>query len=122
MSKLLVVDKSVFHAFYYCDEKLCAFVRKYNVVFPHTLAIECVISENKSGKEQNKEPDRLFKILVKAFKAEANLGYESPGLLDVEKITLSPVKSIIDDANTQKLRNSTPEINKDTIKKVANHE
>ncbi len=28
MSKLLVVDKSVFHALYQCDDKLCAFVKK----------------------------------------------------------------------------------------------
>jgi diadenosine tetraphosphate (Ap4A) HIT family hydrolase len=47
MPKLLVVDKTIFHTLHHCDDELCAFVRKYNVVLPHTLVIECVISEKK---------------------------------------------------------------------------
>lgn len=117
MSELLVVDKSIFHSLCDCDEKLCEFVTKYNVVLPHTMAIECVISENRS----DKEPDKLFRGLAKAIKAGANLGYESPELLKAEKTTLCPVKSIIDEANTQKFRNFTPEINEDSIKQAANH-
>jgi len=70
MPKLLVVDKSVFHTFYDYDEKLCEFVKKYNAVLPHTLAIECVISENKS----DKEPDKLCIRLGNAIKAGARGG------------------------------------------------
>lgn len=44
--KLLVVDKSIFHSLCCCDKKLCEFVKNYNVVLPHDLAIECLISEN----------------------------------------------------------------------------
>jgi len=120
LPKLLVVDKSVFHTFYNCDEKLCEFVKKYNVVLPHTLAIECVISENKSGKEQNKEPDKLFRVLVKAIKAGANLGNQSPELLKMEKKTLCPIKTIIDEVSTLQLRNSPLEISLDLIKQKAN--
>ena len=106
MPKLLVVDKSIFHALHHCDEKLCAFVKDYNVVLPHTLAIECVISEKKPGKE----PDKLLRGLYKAIKAGANIGYQSPELLKAEKTTLCPVKSIVDDVSTQHLRNSILEI------------
>jgi len=117
MPKLLVVDKSIFHALHHCDEKLCAFVKDYNVVLPHTLAIECVISE----KKPDKEPDKLLRGLYKAIKAGANIGYQSPELLKAEKITLCPVNSVVDELTTQQLRNSTLEINMDLIKQQANH-
>lgn len=90
LPKLLVVDKSVFHTFYDCDEKLCQFVKKYNVVLPYTLAIECVISENKS----DKEPDKLCIRLDNAIKAGANIGYQSAELLKEEKTTLKPINTL----------------------------
>jgi hypothetical protein len=113
MPKLLVVDKSIFHSLYRCEQKLCAFMKDYNVVLPHALAIECVISE--------KEPDKLLRGLDKAIKAGANVGYQSPELLKAEKITLCSVKSVVDEATTQQCRNSTLEISKDSIKQGANH-
>jgi len=115
MSKLLVVDKSVFHTLHYCDETLCAFVKKYNVVLPHTLAIECIISEKRHGKD----PEKLSKGLDKAVKAGANMGYESAELLKSEKTTLCPVKSVVDEAATQQLRNSTIEVSDDSIRQEA---
>lgn len=55
MSKLLAIDKSIFH--YLNDEKVCAFVKDYNVVLPYVLPVKCLISENqKSGRN----PPRLF--------------------------------------------------------------
>jgi hypothetical protein len=117
MSKLLVLDKSVFHALHHCDEKLCVFVKNYNVVLPHTLAIECVISEEKKGKE----PDKLLRALDKAVKAGANIGYQSPELLQAENTTLCPVKSVVDEVATQQLRNNTLEINMELIRQAANH-
>jgi len=115
LPKLLVIDKSVFHTFYDCDEKLCQFVKKYNVVLPHTLAIECVISE----KNQGKEPDILLRGLDKAIKAGANIGYQSAELLKEEKTTLEPIDTIINETYTKQLRNSILEINLDLIKKLA---
>ena len=109
--KLLVVDKSIFHKFHDCDEKLCAFVKKYNVVFPHTLAIECVISEEK----KDKEPDKLLRGLDKAVKAGGNIGYQSAELLKEEKTTLKPIKTIVNEACTKQIRKSTLKINVDLI-------
>lgn len=117
MSKLLVVDKSVFHTLHHCDEKLCAFVKTYNVVLPYTLAIECVISEN----TPDKEPDKLLRGWDKAIKAGANIGYQSPELLEAEKINLCPVKSVVDEMSTQQLRNSTLVVSTDLIKQAAKH-
>ena len=117
MSKLLVVDKSVFHTLHHCEEKLCAFVKNYNVVLPHTLAIECVISEEKHGKD----PKKLLTGLDKAIKAGAKMGHQSSELLKVESMTLCPVKSVVDEVTTQQLRDSTLEISKDSIKQAADH-
>ena len=78
--KLLVVSKTVFHTFYDCNEKLCEFVKIYNVVLPHKLAIECVISDNK--KAINKDPVKLLIEFNKAIKARAKTGYQSPELLN----------------------------------------
>lgn len=117
--KLLVVSKTIFHALNNCDEKLCSFVKNYHVVLPHSLAIECVISE--PGKRPDKEPEKLLRGLDKAIKAGANIGYQSGELLTAEKINLCPVKSIVDKALTQKLRNNNIEYSLDLIKQTANH-
>ena len=121
MPKLLVVDKSVFHTLHHRDENLCAFVKNYNVVLPHTLAIECAISEKRPDKEPGKDPDKLLRGLDKAIKAGAKMGYQSAELLEAEKTTLCPVKSIVDEVTTQQLRNSTLVISMDLIKEAANH-
>jgi hypothetical protein len=117
MSKLLVVDKSVFHTLHYCDEKLCAFVKDYNVVLPFALAVECVISE----KEQGKDPEKLLRGLDKAIKAGANMGHQSPELLKAEGMTLCPIKSVVDEVATLQLKSCSPEITVDSIKQAANH-
>ena len=104
MSKLLVVDKSVFHALYQCDDKLCAFVKKYNVVLPDALAVECLISENQ---DLSKNPEKLLRGLDKAIKAGANIGYSSFKLFQLEKTTLCPVKLIVDESTTKQIRNGT---------------
>ncbi len=116
--KLLVVDKSIFHSLCFCEKKLCEFVKNYNVVLPHTLAIECVISENQSP---DKDPRKLLKRFDAVIKAGANIGYQSPELLKAEKMTICPIKSVVDEDSTLKLRNSTLEIGIDSIKQGANH-
>lgn len=68
MLELLVIDKSIFHSLCDCEEKLCAFVKKYNVVLPNALVAECLISENQ---EPSKNPVKLLKRFDKAIKAGA---------------------------------------------------
>jgi len=116
VSKLLVVDKSVFHALYQCDDKLCAFVKKYNVVLPDALAVECLISENQ---DLSKNPEKLLRGLDKAIKAGANIGYSSFKLFQLEKTTLCPAKLIVDESTTKRIRNGTLNTEANFIKQEA---
>jgi hypothetical protein len=114
--KLLVIDKSVFHTLYQCEDKLCAFVKEYNVVLPNTLAAECLISENQTP---DKNPVKLLKGFDQAIKAGANMGYSSLKLFELEKETIQPVKSVVDETTTKLIRNSTLRTQVDFIKQEA---
>jgi len=116
MSELLVVDKSIFHSLCGCDEKLCAFVKNYNVVLPDALAVECLISENQ---EPSKNPVKLLRGFDKAIKAGAKMGYSSLKLFQAEKQTLCTAKSVVDESATKLIRNGTLNTEADFIKQEA---
>lgn len=116
MSELLVVDKSIFHSLCGCDEKLCAFVKNYNVVLPNALAAECLISENQ---EPSKNPVKLLRGFDKAIKAGAKMGYSSLKLFQAEKQTLCTAKSVVDESATKLFRNGTLNTEADFIKQEA---
>jgi len=116
MSELLVIDKSIFHSLYGCDEKLYAFVKNYNVVLPDALAAECLISENQ---EPYKNPVKLLRGFDKAIKAGAKMGYSSRKLIQVEKQTLCTAKSVVDESATKLMRNSTLKTEADFIQQEA---
>jgi hypothetical protein len=116
MSKLLVIDKSIFHCFYLCDEKLQALVRDYNVVLPDALAVECLISEKQIGPD-DKDPEKLFRSFQGAIKAGAKMGCSSKKLFQAEKTTLCPVKSVVDEDNTKMFRNGV--LNLEDLKQEA---
>jgi len=118
MSKLLVVDKSIFHSLYGCDEKLCAFVKNYNVVLPDALAAECLISENQ---EPSKNPVKLLRGFDKAIKAGAKMGYPSFKLFGEENQTLCPAKSVVDESTAKLIRNDTLNTEDDFIKQEAEY-
>ncbi len=116
MSKLLVVDKSIFHSLCCCEEKLFAFMRDYNVVLPHALAVECLISKNQTS---DKNPELLLRRFDGAIKAGAKMGYSSYKLFQAEKITLCPAKSVVDESSTQQFRDGAPNTSDDFIKQEA---
>lgn len=118
MSELLVVDKSIFHSLCGCDEKLCAFVKNYNVVLPDALFIECLISENQ---EPSKNPVKLLRGFDKAIKAGAKMGYSSLKLLQAEMQTLCTAKSVVDESATKLFRNGTLNTEADFIKQEAEY-
>jgi hypothetical protein len=105
MPKLLVFDKSVFHSLCCCEEKLCTFVKDYNVILPNALAIECLISEKQNS---DKDPVKLVQRFDVAIKAGAKYGYSSYKIFQAEKKTLRPAKSIVDENTTQQFRNGNP--------------
>ncbi len=116
--KLLVIDKSVFHTLYQCEDKLCAFAKDYNVVLPNTLAVECLISENQTP---DKDPIELLKGFDLAIKAGANMGYSSSKLSQLEKESLCPVKSVVDESATKSFRSSTIKTETEFIKQEAEY-
>jgi len=118
MSELLVVDKSIFHSLCGCDDKLCAFVKNYNVVLPNALAAECLISENQ---EPSKNPVKLLRGFDKAIKAGAKMGYSSLKLFQEEKQTLCTAKSVVDESATKLIRNGTINTEADFIKQEAEY-
>jgi len=118
MPKLLVVDKSVFHSLCCCEEKLCTFVKDYNVILPNALAIECLISEKQTS---DKDPAKLVRRFDTAIKAGAKMGYSSLKLFQAEKKTLCPAKSVIDESTTELFRNGTPKTEDDFIKQEAEY-
>jgi len=118
VSKLLVVDKSIFHALYHCDDKLCAFVKNYNVVLPDALAVECLISEKQKGPD-DKDPEKLLRSFQGAIKAGAKMGCSSSKLFQIEKDTLCPAKSVVDESTTKLFRNGIPNTNAGFIKQGA---
>jgi hypothetical protein len=118
MSKLLVVDKSVFHAFHHYDEKLCAFIESYDIVLPDSLVVECLISKNG---DPSKNPAELLKDVDRSIKAGAKLGYSSLKLFQTEKQTLCPVKSVVNENNTRLFRNGTPNTETDFVKQEAEY-
>ena len=114
--KLLVIDKSVFHSLCVCEEKLCAFVKDYNVILPNALAIECLISEKQTS---DKDPVKLVQDFDAAIKAGAKMGYSSLKLFQTEKKTLCPAKSVVDESTTKLFRNGNPKTGDDFIKQEA---
>jgi hypothetical protein len=114
MSKLLVVDKSILHGL--SDEKACAFGKGYNVVFPHALAAECLMSDNK---KPGKNPGMLFTRFDGAIKAGAKMGYSLSKLFQAEKMALCPAKSVVDESSTQQFRDGTPNTSAAFIKQEA---
>ena len=101
-----------------CEDKLCAFVRDYNVVFPHVLAVECLISENQ---KPGKNPVKLLRRFDSVIKAGAKMGYSSSKLFQAEKMTLCPVKSVVDKSSTEQFRDGTPNTDANFIKQEAEY-
>jgi len=112
--KLLVIDKSIFHGL--CDRKLCAFVKDYNVVLPHVLALECLMSKNQ---KPGKNPVKLVRRFDGAIKAGAKMGYLSQKLFQAEKMTLCPANLVVDEISTQKIRDGSANTNIDFLKQEA---
>jgi len=111
MSKLVAMDKSVFHSPRLCDERLC--------VLPCALAFESVMSQRRKHSEWHKDPGVLLKRLDGAIKAGAKMGYSASKLIQAERITLCPAKSVVDESSTEQVTNGTPNTDIDFIRREA---
>lgn len=67
MAKLLVIDKCRFQG--ESKSALSRFVKVHQVVVPHVLAVECLVSDDCSGRKQAKNPIGLLHRLEDVVKA-----------------------------------------------------
>jgi hypothetical protein len=117
MAKQLVIDKNILHGTN--SNILSDFAGKYNIIIPDNLCIECLISESNTSTKKGKEPKLLLDRIVKVIKAGCKFGYSFYKLFQAEKVTLCPVKSVVDEISTQKIRNGTINIDINSVKQEA---
>lgn len=99
MSKLLIIDKSVFHkSVLHKDfaERIFKFAQNYRVVFPHALVAECLMSRNLSVE--------LLQRFVDCVKCGGVVGWGSPSIFQNEKKLLRPFGSIVNEDDTMRAR------------------
>ena len=94
MPKLLVLDKNIFA--YTSTTKLCRFAKSHNILAVDVLLIECL-------RDGQKLLPR-FQELVKTGAMYTHLPFE---IVNREKETLSPIKSIVDKNGTNRIRTNT---------------
>jgi len=98
MRKLLVLDKSVFRGT--SLTKLCQFAKTHHILAGDVLLIECLISPNRIDRNLLNR----FQKLIKAGAMYTHLLFE---IVNREKESLSPIKSIVDKNGTDTIRTST---------------
>ena len=104
MLKLLVIDKCVFQQVQ--ESLLIEFVKHHNVVLPHVLLVECLMSDDLNGSKPAKDRMVLLSRIEKVVKSGAQVGYSSSRLFQEERRTLSQVHSVIDLEGTRQVRDS----------------
>jgi hypothetical protein len=92
--KQLIIDKSVFHGS--STECLAEFCRNHQVVLPHALYAECLMSRNR--------PDLLLQRFIECVKCGAAVGWGSPNIVQRERQSLQPVAGIINKDDTMGVR------------------
>ena len=117
MSKLLVVDKSVFHGT--SAKRFAEFVKSHQVILPHALGVECVISDGKNGKNTSKEPIQLLKKLVDIIKAGAIIGLPPSAIFEQENKSKEAINCIIDTRGTNVVKNTQVNLVQDVLRDEA---
>ncbi len=117
MAKLLVIDKSCFHGS--PISRLVEFVAEYRVVLPHVLAVECLVSDDFSGRKPRKNPNRLLHEVEALVKAGAYFGRSSVSIHKEEKQSRCAVVQIIDKETTQVIRAGTLALTEDFVRREA---
>ncbi len=94
MTKLLVIDKSVFHGI--STEHLAKFCENHRVVLPFAMVTECLMSQ--------KGVIGLLQRFQMCVRSGANVGMGATSVLISEKQTCNPLTSIIDWETTKAVR------------------
>ncbi len=117
MAKLLVIDKSCFHGT--TEPHLIEFVQKYQVLLPHALAIECLVSDDCNGRKPSKNPIRLLHTVEVLVKAGAYFGRSSVSIHKEEKEGRRAVVQIIDKETTEVIQTGTLSLTADSVGREA---
>lgn len=122
MSKLLIIDKSVFHKSVLHDnftEQLIKFVQSHQVVLPNTLGVECIISDDEGGKELLKNPSKLLEKLGILVRNGAYISRSVGAILKQERETKKAIDCIIDYQGTKMAREKKANLDSIFIKSEA---
>ena len=102
MTKLLILDKSVFQGT--ARSELVRFVKCHRVILPHALCVECAISQKGNPPKDSKDAMRLTQKLLDVVKSGAYAG-KSPGkIVEEERSKNATIESLADMKETQTMR------------------
>jgi len=102
MNKLLILDKSVFQGT--ARSELVRFVKCHHVILPHTLYVECVISQKGNPPKDSKEPKQLTQKLLDVVKNGAYTGKSPGNIVEEERSRNAVIESLVDMKETQIMR------------------
>jgi hypothetical protein len=117
MAKFLIIDKNIFQGT--TISQLINFVKIHNVVLPHALIVECIISDDEGGKKPPKNPADLLNRFTELIKAGANIGFSPFSLTRKESESKKPIDCIIDYQGSKIIRNSAINFNREMFKNEA---
>jgi len=115
MSKVLIIDKSIFHGTKVDTLKKLA--KNHQLILPYIMYVECVISESET-RGASKDPLKLVSKFLDVVKSGAYAGKSPAGILEEEKAKNAAISSIIDEKETELMRKGTIDKNID-IKKIS---
>jgi len=117
MAKLLVIDKCCFQGT--AEPRLIEFVREYQILLPHALAIECLISDDCNGRNPTKNPISLLHRLEALVKAGAHFGRSSVSIHKEEQKNRCAATQFIDERATLLIREGTSVLTEDFVRREA---
>ena len=117
MAKLLVIDKCCFQGAR--ESRLIEFVGEHQVLLPHALAVECLMSKNCTGRKPAKDPINLLHKVEALVKAGAYFGRSSVSIYREEKKSRCAGVQIIDKETTQVIRMGTSLLTEDFVRREA---
>jgi len=117
MAKLLVIDKCCFQGT--TEPRLIEFVQGHQVLLPHALAVECLISDDCNGRNPRKNPICLLHRVEALVKAGAYFGRSSVSIHKEEQKNRRAVVHFFDEKATLLIRAGTSVLTEDFVRREA---
>lgn len=117
MTRLLAIDKSCLHGTN--EARLIEFVQEHQVLLPHALAIECLISDDCNGRKPRKNPICLLHRVEALVKAGAYFGRSPVSIHKEERKNRRAAAPLIDERGTLLIREGTSVLTEDFVRREA---